>query len=216
MRRNESGEYHQKSRLGSATGPEGLPIRMGKPAAFARNLRLLAALHDLTAEGLCRELKQMLVRKEANLRAAILEEDLGSVRRRDTDAELNAVAVAVKRINAKWIRRLMSKGVSRSDKRTRTQFHAIAKFFRVEYALLWEETLITVQHPGLGQPLATPYAPFAVESQKLVELLELGDRRYGYLSQLIDSLHREAFSMPASAGKYTSSGFYMPDVEDDK
>ena len=97
--------------------------------------------------------------------------------------------LSAKKNHANW---LMSKGVSRSDRRTRTQFLAISKFFGV---------------------LHEPTNPFAIHAQKLADLLEHGRGRYDYLMSLLDSLHAKVFPNGNVAGTVHKGARAMPDKE---
>lgn len=108
----------------------------------------------------------------------------------------------------------MAKGVSRSDKRTRTQFLAIAKFFGVRHESLWEPDLITFKLTDLQTPILPPTNRFAIHAQKLVELLEDGGGRYDYLMALLDSLHSEAFPHGHVRGvTHRTEAWTMPDED---
>jgi len=187
-----------------------LPIRMGEPVVFARNLRLLTVMRGLTAEEACKGIAEML-RREADA-----ERDRVWERTKDSDARQAASKKAQMmrriRIDPKWYRRLTAKGVSRSDKRTRTQFHAIARFFGVRYEGLWEPDLITFKLTDLHQPIMPPTNRFAIHAQKLVDLLEHGGGRYDYLMTLLDSLHAEAFPH-GKAGRHEAGAWTMPDED---
>jgi hypothetical protein len=187
-----------------------LNIRMGEPGVFARNLRLLTVMRGLTAEEACKGIAEML-RLEADA-----ERDQVWERTKDADARQAASKKAqqIRKLNLdpKWYRRLTAKGVSRSDKRTRTQFHAIARFFGVRYESLWEPDLITFKLSDLHTPIVPPTNRFAIPAQKLVELLDQGGGRYDYLITLLDSLHAEAFPQ-GHAGRNEAGAWTMPDKD---
>ncbi len=168
-----------------------LNTRMGEPSVLAHNLRLLTVLRGLTAEKACQGIAEML-RREADT-----ERDQVWERTTDSDARQSALKQAQQarkiKIDPKWYRRLTAKGVSRSDKRTRAQLLAIARFFGVRYEGLWESELITFKLTDLHAPIVPPSNRFSIPAQKLLELLEHGGGRYDYLIPLLDSLHGEAF-----------------------
>jgi hypothetical protein len=187
-----------------------LNIRMGEPGVFARNLRLLTVMRGLTAEEACKGIAEML-RREADA-----ERDQVWERTKDADARQAASKKAQQarkiKLDPKWYRRLTAKGVSRSDKRTRTQFHAIARFFGVRYDGLWEADLITFKLSDLHAPIVPPTNRFTIHAQKLVELLEQGGGRYDYLMTLLDSLHAEAFPH-GQTGRHDAGAWTMPDED---
>lgn len=208
---------NSKAKLGT-TQAEGIEGRhrpsfyMGEPRMFARNLRLLTVMRGLTAEEACKRIAEVL-RREADA-----ERDQVWERTKDPEVRQSATKKAQQirkiKLDPKWYRRLMAKGVSRSDKRTRKQFLAIARFFEVQHEDLWKPYLITVKLADLQAPILPPTNRFAIHAQKLVELLEHGGGRYDYLMTLLDSLHGEAFPH-GKAGKPTrkAGAWTMPDKE---
>lgn len=187
-------------------------IRMGQPGVFARNLRLLTVMRGLTAEAACKGIAEMLRQEAAAERDRVWETTTDADARHA--ASRKAQQIRKVRIDPKWYRRLTAKGVSRSDKRTRTQFHAIARFFGVRYEGLWEPDLITFKLTDLHAPIVPPVNRFAVHAQKFVELLEYGGGRYDYLMTLLDSLHAEAFPH-GQAGRPSrqADAWTMPDTD---
>jgi hypothetical protein len=189
-----------------------LSFHMGEPSVFARNLRLLTVMRGLTAEEACKGIAEIL-RRDA---------DAGLNQAWETTKDLDARQSATKKaqrirktkVDPKWYRRLMARGVSRSDSRTRQQFFAIARFFGVRHEGLWEPDLITVKVADLQAPILPPQNRFAIHAQKLFELLEYDGGRYDYLMPLLDSLHGEAFP-PDKAGKPTrkAGAWTMPDED---
>ena len=189
-----------------------LSIRMGEPSVFAQNLRLLTVMRGLTAEDACKGIAEMLRREADAERDQVWERTRDSAARQA--ASKKAAQIRKIKIDPKWYRRLTAKGVSRSDKRTRTQFHAIARFFGVRYEGLWESDLITFKLTDLQAPILPPNNRFAVHAQKLAELFERGGGRYDYLMSLLDSLHAEAFPNGHPSGTADGAGAWtMPDTD---
>lgn len=176
-RPNEEVDY------GETPLPATISNRMGPPGVFAKNLRVLTAIRGLKATTACRAIQQMLEEHgKSQLRAA-------SGRTKKTVAE-SIAHIKQNPVDPKWYRRLMQRGVTRSNKRTWRHMNAIAVFFRVTYEDLWDEELsnrLNIQAQSKGE------VPKAAEiySQKLTELFERGDGKYDYLKFLIDSLHGE-------------------------
>jgi len=158
---------------------------MGEPAVYARNLRLLTAMKGVTAEEACKGIEAEMLRQ--NYPAA--------------------------KVDPKWYRRLMTKGASRSDPRTITQFWTIPKYFELQDHELWDANLITFQLTNKA-PILPSKNRFAVHGQKLADLLEKGAGRYDYLMSLLDSLHNEAFALNQK-GKGTNhlEAWIMPDKD---
>ena len=168
-----------------------LNIQMGEPGIFARNLRLLTAMRELTAERACKEIAEMMRREAVAERDRILKNTSDSKASQAATEKFQEIAKI--KIDPKWYRRLMASGVSRSDKRTRTQFHAIARFFEVRYEGLWETDLVTFKLNDLKAPIVTStQTRFAFHVQKLIELLDHEAGKYDYLKSLLDSLYAEA------------------------
>ena len=171
---------HDHGELPSQTSAS---LRMGKPSVFARNLRILTALEGLKATTACREIQQMLeLQAQSQLRAA-------------SDKDRTAIEAScreIKRlpINPTGYRRLMQRGVSRSSKTTRLHMHAIALYFGVYYAELWDEELpdrLNIQ----AQRNSPPKDEFLIPTRQLQELLSKGAGQYDYLVELLASLHGE-------------------------
>ena len=177
---------------------------MGEPNLFARNLRLLTAMRGLTAEAACKGIAEMLCRDADTERDQLWERTKDPVARQA--ASKKAQQIRKIGIDPKWYRRLTAKGVSRSDKRTRTQFLAIAKFFGVRHEGLWEADLITFKLTDLQAPMLPPTIRFAVPAQKLAELLEHGGGRYDYLMTLLERLSAISFRL---LGRYADDDVPM-------
>lgn len=210
VRKNTTPGTIETDRLESEHRPT---FYMGEPNVFARNLRLLTAMRGLTAEAACKGIAEMLRRDADAERDQVWERMKDPVARKA--ASTKAQQIRKIGIDPKWYRRLTAKGVSRSDKRTRTQFLAIAKFFGVRHEGLWEADLITFKLTDLQAPILPPTNRFAIHGQKLAELLEHGGGRYDYLMTLLDSLHGEAFGHSPKAQEMDHPGAWtMPDEEE--
>ncbi len=209
VRKNTTPGTIETDRLESEHRPT---FYMGEPNVFARNLRLLTAMRGLTAEAACKGISEMLRRDADAERDQVWERTKDPVARQAASKKAQQTRKIT--IDPKWYRRLTAKGVSRSDKRTRTQFLAIAKFFGVRHEGLWEADLITFKLTDLQAPILPPTNRFAIHGQKLADLLEHGGGRYDYLMSLLDSLHSEAFPNGHAGGTGRKSGAWtMPDKD---
>ena len=128
VRKNTTPGTIETDRLESEHRPT---FYMGEPNVFARNLRLLTAMRGLTAEAACKGIAEMLRRDADAERDQVWDRTKDPVARQAASKKAQQTRKIT--IDPKWYRRLTAKGVSRSDKRTRTQFLAIAKFFGVRH-----------------------------------------------------------------------------------
>lgn len=200
----------QKGDLDALQSRHRLNIKMGEPSALAQNLRLLTLMRQLTAEQVCEGLKKLLIQEAEANRDEIWAETHDRKQREEATRKVQDIRKAS--VDPKWYRRLMSKGVSRSDERTRAQFHAIAKFFGIRFEDMWDEKLITFDFTDRIRPNTLPQGRFSANARKLLELLERGGGEYDYLTTLIDMLHKHAFASEP-VGNIMGGAFVMPDED---
>lgn len=186
-------------------------FKMGEAEVFAENLRLLTQMRGMTPQTASVALSAyVLAEAERRLQDAIGTEEQAKAKA--------AVAKAKKGVQAKWYRRLMKKGVTRSHQMTRAQFHGLAGWCGLKYADLWRKDLITFQLTGekptvqkvkrkqkaLTSALPQWVAKHQTVLRKLAELLDRDD--FQFLIPLIDRLYLSCSESRAPLESYQSGG----------
>jgi len=171
-----------------------LNYRMGEAEVFARNLKLLTQMRNLTPTTASHALCEYLVADaELRLKNPVDDEERGRAK--------TQLAKARDGIHPQWYRRLMIKGATRSHGTTREQFHGLSRWLGLQNADLWRDDLITFvltdELPNVQEakqedrltelPKSTLMSKFATQLQRLAGLLELDE--YSFLVPLIDRLY---------------------------
>lgn len=170
-------------------GRQRLNFKMGEAKVFARNLRLLTEMRDLSPATASRQLREHLIADaEARLKIAVTED-----KKRKAEAELALAQQAD--IQPKWYRRLMTKGVTKSHRMTRMQFHGLANWLGIPYEDMWRKDLVTfcltddLAKPHEGEPKEK--SSWIIRHTRHLRMLSvlLDDDDCQFLGPLIDRLY---------------------------